>query len=169
MQPSDDWWQTFFHGAVLEMWSRAVPPEQTRTEAAALEKALGVPQGARVLDVPCGNGRLALQLAARGYRMTGLDLADEYVAGAKVRSAERGLDVDWRQGDMRQLPFQAEFDAAYVAHEVAYHQQVIEAIDGVLIPGAANAELKALLVKVRPAFDAHLEHAQHLQRSLGSR
>ena len=61
----------------------------------------------------------------------------------------------------------AAFDAAYVAHEVAYHQQVLEAIDGALIPGAANAELKALLVKVRPAFVAHLEHARHLQKALG--
>ena len=63
----------------------------------------------------------------------------------------------------------AAFDAAYVANEVAYHQQVIAAIDDALIPAAANAELKALLVKVRPAFDAHLEHAQRLQKSLGAR
>lgn len=60
----------------------------------------------------------------------------------------------------------AAFDTAYVAQEVAYHQAVIEAMDGVLIPGASNEELKALLVKVRPAFDAHLEHARHLQASL---
>ena len=57
------------------------------------------------------------------------------------------------------------FDKAYVDHEVAYHQQVLDALDKVLIPGATNAELKALLVKVRPAFVAHLEHAQHLQQS----
>ena len=61
----------------------------------------------------------------------------------------------------------AEFDRAYVAHEVAYHQQVLDAVDKTLIPGAKNAELKALLVKVRPAFVAHLEHAKHLQASLG--
>jgi putative membrane protein len=60
----------------------------------------------------------------------------------------------------------AAFDAAYVAHEVAYHQQVLDAIDGTLIPGAANPELEALLVKVRPAFVAHLEHARQLQKSL---
>lgn len=60
----------------------------------------------------------------------------------------------------------AAFDAAYVAHEVAYHQAVIDAVDGVLIPGASNAELKALLVKVRPAFDAHLAHAKELQATL---
>ena len=55
------------------------------------------------------------------------------------------------------------FDKAYVDHEVAYHQQVLDAVDKTLIPGAKNAELKALLVKVRPAFVAHLEHAKHLQ------
>ena len=54
-------------------------------------------------------------------------------------------------------------DRAYVDHEVAYHQQVIDALDKVLIPGATNKELKALLVSVRPAFVAHLEHAKHLQ------
>jgi putative membrane protein len=58
------------------------------------------------------------------------------------------------------------FDKAYVAHEVAYHQQVLDAVDHTLIPNAKNAELKALLVKVRPAFVAHLEHARHLQASL---
>ncbi|MBI2222199.1 MAG: DUF4142 domain-containing protein [Acidobacteria bacterium] len=57
------------------------------------------------------------------------------------------------------------FDQAYIDHEVAYHQQVIDALDNTLIPGAAHEELKALLVKVRPAFVAHLEHAKHLQAS----
>ena len=58
------------------------------------------------------------------------------------------------------------FDKSYVNHEVAYHQQVIDALDKVLIPGATNEELKTLLVKVRPAFVAHLEHAKHLQSSM---
>lgn len=57
------------------------------------------------------------------------------------------------------------FDRAYIDREVAYHQQVIDAVDKVLLPGATNAELKALLVKVRPAFVAHLEHAKKLQKS----
>jgi putative membrane protein len=61
----------------------------------------------------------------------------------------------------------AAFDKAYVDHEVAYHQQVLDAVDKTLIPSAKNAELKALLVKVRPAFVAHLEHAKHLRSSLG--
>jgi len=58
------------------------------------------------------------------------------------------------------------FDKAYIDREVAYHQQVIDALDKTLIPDAKNEELKALLVKVRPAFVAHLDHAKQLQSSL---
>lgn len=63
----------------------------------------------------------------------------------------------------------AEFDRAYIANEVAYHQAVLNAVDNALIPSAQNAELKATLVSVRPAFVAHLQHAQQLQASLGGR
>jgi putative membrane protein len=63
----------------------------------------------------------------------------------------------------------AAFDKAYVDREVAYHQAVLDAVDKTLIPNAKNAELKALLVKVRPAFAAHLEHAKHIASSLGTK
>jgi putative membrane protein len=58
------------------------------------------------------------------------------------------------------------FDKAYVDHEVAYHQAVLDAMDKTLIPDAKNADLKALLVKVRPAFVEHLDHAKHLDAKL---
>jgi putative membrane protein len=60
----------------------------------------------------------------------------------------------------------AAFDKAYIDHEVAYHQQVLDAVDNTLIPNAKNAELKALIEKVRPAFVAHLAHAKQIQSSL---
>ena len=60
-----------------------------------------------------------------------------------------------------------DFDKAYVDNEVAYHQTVLDALDNTLIPNATNAELKALLVKVRPAFVAHLDHAKNIQATLG--
>ena len=61
----------------------------------------------------------------------------------------------------------AEFDKAYTDHEVAYHEQVLDAIDKTLVPNAKNEELKALIVKVRPAFVAHLDHAKTIQAKLG--
>lgn len=60
----------------------------------------------------------------------------------------------------------AKFDKAYVDHEVTYHQQVLDEIDKVLIPNAKNADLRALLEKVRPAIDAHLQHAPKIQAKL---
>lgn len=60
----------------------------------------------------------------------------------------------------------AAFDKAYIDHEVVYHQAVLDAVDKTLVPGAKNEELKALLVKVRPAFVAHLEHAKQLAQRL---
>jgi putative membrane protein len=59
-----------------------------------------------------------------------------------------------------------DFDKAYVDNEVAYHQAVIDALDKTLVPNAKNAELKDMLVKTRPAFVAHLEHAKQVQASL---
>jgi putative membrane protein len=60
----------------------------------------------------------------------------------------------------------SDFDRAYIENEVTYHQTVLDALDDTLIPSATNADLKALLVKVRPAFEDHLEHAKRLQASL---
>src|SRR5262245_24252167 len=63
----------------------------------------------------------------------------------------------------------AAFDKAYVDHEIAYHQAVLDAVDKTLIPSAKNAELKALLVKVRPAIAAHLDHAKMVQGDLAKK
>lgn len=61
----------------------------------------------------------------------------------------------------------AEFDRAYIANEVSYHRAVLDALDNLLIPNATNAELKSTLEGVRPAFQAHLQHAESLQQALG--
>jgi putative membrane protein len=60
------------------------------------------------------------------------------------------------------------FDQEYVAHEVAYHQAVIDAATKTLIPNAKNAELKSALEGAAPLLQGHLQHAQQLQQSLGS-
>lgn len=108
-----DWWRSFFTGVAVEMWLRCTPDEMTRREADFLEKALALPAGARVLDTPCGGGRHALELAARGHRVSAVDLSAEFLDAARVSAGRRGLSVDWRQADMRDLPWEGEFDGAY--------------------------------------------------------
>jgi putative membrane protein len=58
------------------------------------------------------------------------------------------------------------FDRAYVDNEVAYHKAVIGVLDSQLIPSASNPELKSTLISVKPAFDAHLQHAVQIQAAL---
>jgi len=105
-----NWWEHFFEGLSVELWLRAMSDEDTRREADSFERALGVPPGAELLDVPCGGGRLSLALAERGYRVTGVDLSREFLAHA--RSREGAHRVTWEQRDMRNLPWRARFDAA---------------------------------------------------------
>lgn len=62
----------------------------------------------------------------------------------------------------------ADFDKAYIDNEIAYHKAVIDAVTNVLIPNAQNADLKAALVGAAPAFQGHLEHAEHVQADLAS-
>jgi putative membrane protein len=97
--------------------------------------------------------------------------AKDLVAKLKVTPQDNPTSQSLKAGGDKNLAHLrtlkgAAFDKAYVDHEVAYHQQVIEALDNTLIPSATNDELKALLIKVRPAFVAHLEHARHLQSSV---
>ena len=80
------------------------------------------------------------------------------------RSLQKGGDENIAR--LKQLKA-SEFDRAYVDQEVSYHQVVLDAIDKTLVPSAKNAELKELLLKVRPAIAAHLDHARHLQAQLG--
>lgn len=107
------WYESFFQGIALDMWRKAVPPEQARVEVDFLERELGLGPGALVLDVPCGNGRHSLELASRGFRATGVDLSEEQIAEARRSAAAAGLPIEWRHADMRDLPWQAQFDAVF--------------------------------------------------------
>ena len=80
-----NWYEDFFHGVPLDLWRQAIPLEHTRAEADFLVKALRLDPGSHLLDVPCGNGRLAFELAKRGYRVTGVDISEEFIEEAQLQ------------------------------------------------------------------------------------
>ena len=108
-----DWYETFFDGVVVDMWRQATPPEATFADADFLIEALALEAGARVLDAPCGHGRHAVALARRGYQMTGVDISKAMIRYAREAATEAGVEVDWHLADMRELPAEHPFDAAY--------------------------------------------------------
>src|SRR5580658_10190561 len=112
-----NWYEHFFSGVALDFWRNAVTyamaPDQTRVEVDFLEAVLKLAPGSRVLDNPCGNGRHSLELAARGYRVTGIDLATQFIAEAKGAAAGAGLEVEFLERDMRAIDAAGNFDGAF--------------------------------------------------------
>ena len=106
-----NWYETFFHGVTLDLWRRAIPPEHTKAEAEFLIQSLNCAAGAHVLDVPCGNGRLAFELANRGYRVTGVDIAEEFIEEARSRAGS--APVEFILGDMRKIEGLGVYDGAF--------------------------------------------------------
>ena len=156
MSASVEWWRTFFERNALELWRRAHSPEQNRAEASDLQHALRVSAGARVLDVPCGDGRLSLELAARGLFVTGLDASGAALEVATERSRERGLEVTLFRGDMRSLTWHAEFDAAFcMGNSFGYFDRVgdlafLRAVANALRPGGCFVIEYPLLEELLP-------------------
>ena len=96
-----------------------------------------------------------------------VDLVTKLKVTPEDSDASRGLDSGGAETRTKLEKLDgAAFDRAYVDNEVAYHKAVIGVLDSQLIPSASNAELKSTLVGVKPAFDAHLQHAMHVQAAL---
>jgi len=107
-----EWWQGFFSGLWLDV-QRRFRAERTPAEADFIERVLQLRPQAQVLDVPCGEGRLSLELASRGYRLTGVDITPAVLEDARSKAAERNLQITWEQRDMRDLPWEGRFDGAF--------------------------------------------------------
>lgn len=108
----NEWHREFFTGLWLDVQRDSFDGDQTRELVDAAQEALQLLPPARILDVPCGEGRVAIELATRGFAVTGIERSDDLLAMAKARADERGVEVQWRAGDMWALGELAPFDAA---------------------------------------------------------
>ena len=102
MQP--EWYESFFSPLAMEFWRAVVPPGSTREEVDFVERTVALGRPGRLLDLPCGEGRHALELARRGHRVTGVDLSPAAVDRARDEARRAGLSVDLVEGDMRSPP-----------------------------------------------------------------
>jgi SAM-dependent methyltransferase len=98
----DDW--VYFFGGLLDSGSDR--------ETDFIWKLLDAEPGTEVLDLGCGYGRIGNRLAGRGCRVTGLDAEPVLLDRARRDAAEQGLDVEYVEGDMRELPWTERFDRA---------------------------------------------------------
>ncbi len=109
---SKQWFEEIFDEDYLHTLP-FLTPQQTEREVEFLLGALEMPSGSRLLDIGCGYGRHAMELAARGFRTVGLDLSLPLLIRATDAARRVGVNVDFVHGDMRDMTFENEFDGAY--------------------------------------------------------
>lgn len=112
MSNKHEWWQDFFSGPVLDFVNESRDLETTLDETYFIEEALGLHSGASILDVPCGAGRISIELARRGYKVTGIDINAGLLDLAQTKAKDIKLDINWLEMDMRDLPWLDHFDGA---------------------------------------------------------
>lgn len=109
----ENWYNNFFNRAFFEVQINFHSSKDNKAEAEFIIKALNLQPGENVLDIPCGLGRLTMELAEYGCKMTGLDFTEEYLEYFKKAASVRNLEISFYHGDMRQPPWHEEFDAAF--------------------------------------------------------
>lgn len=110
---AEPWYRAFFRGDWQRGAAQAITPESGEAQAQLIAQVLEIQPGARVLDTVCGNGRHVVPLARMGYEMTGADLSEDQIGSARTAAAAAGVSARFLVCDMRELPFESEFDAAY--------------------------------------------------------
>ena len=111
MTDTSDWWDEYFDDDFVSIYRPFLTPGRTRREVRGVVELVALPAGARVLDLACGWGRHAVELARLGYEVTGLDWSDTLLNHARRRANRAGVAVEWVRGDMREIPWTGRFDA----------------------------------------------------------
>jgi SAM-dependent methyltransferase len=163
--PNPNWYETFFSGVTLDLWQKAVSPDVTAAAVEFLERELQLQTGCRVLDIPCGSGRHSIELARRGYVVAGIDIAAENIERARAAAAVAGAKVDFRQGDMRNVPDNLQVEAAFCfGNSFGYIQ---DADTEKFVAGLARAIKPGgrLAIDTGMTAESYFPNFQHYQRS----
>ena len=106
------WWEDLFNDDYLRA-AEKVTDEQIAREIDFIEDSLGIERGGALLDLACGTGRHAIELARRGYEVVGFDLSLAMLARAGDEAQDREAKLNFVQGDMREMTFDEQFDGVY--------------------------------------------------------
>lgn len=137
-----EWFEDCFGEDYFTIYEGAFPDEVTNRQVDGIIELLELEPGAHILDLASGHGRHSLELARRGYQVTGYDLSKTFLDRAAQAAKEEDLDISFIQGDMRELSSEERFDAViniftafgYFADE-RDDLEVVRRICGALKPG----------------------------------
>jgi ubiquinone/menaquinone biosynthesis C-methylase UbiE len=111
MPRSSEWFHKFFGGLYGRVLAGSYRPQTSLRQARLAKRLLRLRKGQRVLDCPCGQGRLTIPLAEMGLEMTGLDITASFLRQGRADAGRHGLKIRFIRQDMRKIEFDGEFDA----------------------------------------------------------
>ena len=135
------WYEELFENYAVT-YDRECFVQGTSGECDFIEKEIKRDTAKRIIDIGCGTGRHSIELARRGYRVTGIDLSESQLARAREKAAQQGLAIDFRKHDARDLPFEGEFDLAIMLCEGGFPLMETDEMNYAILRGAARS-LKA--------------------------
>jgi SAM-dependent methyltransferase len=140
-EAAPDWWRSGFGPGYLALYDGFLA-ERTPVEVDQIEALLQLHPPRRILDLPCGQGRHAIELARRGYQVTGVDLSEYMLGVARERADASRVRVRWLVGDMREPLAGERFDLVLnlftsfgYFDEEADDRRVVDAAASMLGPG----------------------------------
>ncbi len=103
-----------------------------------IEKEIGDDKAVKILDIGCGTGRHSIELARRGYTITGIDLSESQLARAREKAGEQKLAIDFQKQDARNLSFNNQFDLAIMLCEGAFPLMETDEMNYQILQSAAK-------------------------------
>ncbi|MFA6128625.1 MAG: class I SAM-dependent methyltransferase [Bacteroidales bacterium] len=132
------WYEELFED-FADGYDREVFTQGTIGEVDFFEKEAGFDKSLKILDVGCGTGRHAIELASRGYSVTGIDLSEAQLAKARKTAASRKLDIPFFRKDARDFNFKGEFDLAIMICEGAFPLMETDEMNFRILQNACNS------------------------------
>jgi ubiquinone/menaquinone biosynthesis C-methylase UbiE len=136
------WYEELFTNYALK-YDNEVFTQGTMGEVDFIESEINHDGNCRILDVGCGTGRHSLELAKRGYSVTGVDLSEHMLNQAREKAGAAGVPVDFQVADARNLPFEDEFDLVIMICEGAFPLMETDQMNFQILECAARALKKS--------------------------
>jgi SAM-dependent methyltransferase len=132
------WYESLF-----ENYARKYDQESyvrgTSGECDSIEQEINRDKSIKILDIGCGTGRHAIELAKRGYQVTGIDLSESQLKRAKEKAKEQGVKIDFQKHDARNLPFKGDFDLAIMLCEGGFSLMETDEMNFEILKNATKA------------------------------
>lgn len=132
------WYEQLFENYGVK-YDKECFTQGTIGECDFIEKEIGEDKSVRIIDIGCGTGRHSVELARRGYRITGIDLSESQLARAREKARQQDLDVSFMKHDARNLPFANEFDLAIMLCEGGFPLMETDEMNYQILQNAARS------------------------------